>query len=172
MHAPMDGRLCLQEGPFQIGLMVRLSMMVRHRSRLSPWAQFADIGEIAIDQGEHILRRLLVKEPPIAPAGHVDRRGVCHHYTSEDIVMQDRVGIARAAHTRRQPGVAVHLDPRLQLQSARAHPLLCRGDYAPLLNDLEGVDREDRLCPRLHLDRPAVSPQTYRVSDGVAIHTQ
>ena len=86
--------------------------------------------------------------------------------------MQDRIGIAGTAHTRSQPGVAVHLDARLQLQSARACPILRRCDHAPLLDDLKGVDREDRLCPRLHLDRPAVSSEAQRVPDGVAVHAQ
>src|SRR5713101_5940818 len=164
--------LRLQERPFQICLMVLLSVVVRHGPRLIPRAELADVGETAVDQREHVLRRLLVKEPPITPTGHVDRRGVCHHPAPPGIVMQDRVGIAGAAHTRGQPGMAVHLDPRLQLQAARARTILRRGDHAPLLDDLEGVDREDRLCPRLHLDHPAVSTQAYRVSDRVAVHAE
>src|SRR6266566_7003061 len=72
MHSPMDSRPRLQERPFQIGLMVLLSMVVRHGPRLISWAQLADVGETAVDQREHVLRRLLVKEPPITPAGHVD----------------------------------------------------------------------------------------------------
>src|SRR5438876_72986 len=79
------------------------------------------------------------------------------------IVMLDRVGVARAAHTRGQPAVAVHLDPRLHRQSARTRTILGCLDHAPLLDDLEAVDREDRLCPRLYLDRPAISTQADRV---------
>src|SRR5712692_5400835 len=86
--------------------------------------------------------------------------------------MQDRVSVAGAAHTRGQPGVAVHLDPCLQLQSARARAILRRGGHAPLLDDLKGMDREDRLCPRLHLDHPAVSTYTYRIPNRVAVHVQ
>ena len=37
MHAPVNGRPRLQERPFKIGLMVLLSMVVRHGSRLIPW---------------------------------------------------------------------------------------------------------------------------------------
>src|SRR5260370_2766473 len=77
MHSSMDGRLRLQERPFQIGLMVLLSVVMRHGTRLIPWAQLADIGETAVDQREHVLCCLLVKEPPITPTGHIDQRGVC-----------------------------------------------------------------------------------------------
>src|SRR5260221_7835760 len=147
------------------------------RSTLFPYttlfrSQLVDVGETAIDQREHVLCRLLVEEPPITSTGHVDRRAVCHHPAPPDIVMQDRVGIAGAAHTRGQPGVAIHLDPRLQLQAARARTILRRGDHAPLLDDLKGVDPEDRLCPRLHLDRPAVSTQAYCVPDRVAVYAE
>ena len=61
MHSPMDGRPRLQERPLQIGFMVLLSVVVRHGSRLIPWAQLADVGKTAVDQCEHVLRRLLVK---------------------------------------------------------------------------------------------------------------
>ena len=168
MDALMDGRPRFQERSLQIDLMVLLSVVVRHGPRSIPWAQLADVGQTAVDQCEHILRRLLVEEPPITPAGHVDRRGMCHHSPPPDIVMQDRVGVAGAAYTRGQPGVAVHFDPRLQLQPARARAILRRGDHAPLLDDLESVDREDRLCQCLHLDRPAISTEADRVPDRVA----
>src|SRR5258706_12346300 len=74
MHSSMDGRLRLQERPFQIGLMVFLSVVVRHSPRLIPRAELADVGETAVDQREHILCCLLVKEPPTTPTGHIDRR--------------------------------------------------------------------------------------------------
>src|SRR2546429_5443855 len=48
MHSPMDSRPRLQERPFQIGLMVLLSMVVRHGPRLISWAQLADVGETAV----------------------------------------------------------------------------------------------------------------------------
>ncbi len=73
VHAPVDNRPRLQEGSFQIRLVILLSVVVRHRPRSIPWAQLADVSQTAIDQREHVLRRLLVEEPPIAPAGHVDR---------------------------------------------------------------------------------------------------
>jgi hypothetical protein len=73
VHTLMNGRSRLQEGPFQIGLMVLLSVVVRHSPWLIPWAQFVDVGETTVDQREHVLRRLLVEEPPIVAAGHVDR---------------------------------------------------------------------------------------------------
>src|SRR6266699_4969613 len=134
-------------------------MVVRHGPRLIAWTQLADVGEAAIDQREHILRCLLVKEPPITPTGHVDRRGVRHYPTPPGIVMQDRVGITGAAYTSGQPGVPFHLYPGLQLQSTRSHMILRSADHAPLLDDLEGMDWEDRLCPRLHFDHPAVSTE-------------
>lgn len=108
MHPPVDGRLRLQEGPFQISPMVLLSVVVGYRPRLIPWAQLADIGQTAVDQCEHILRRLLVEEPPIVAAGYLDWRDAGPP-TPPGIVMQDGVGVAGATYTRGQPGVAVHL---------------------------------------------------------------
>src|SRR5260370_17317161 len=67
MHSSMDGRLRLQERPFQIGLMVLLSVVVRHGPRLIPRAQLADVGKTAVDHLEHFLSCLLVKYPPITP---------------------------------------------------------------------------------------------------------
>src|SRR6266699_372811 len=48
MHASMDGRPGLQEGSCQIGPMVLLSVVVRHRPRLSPRAQLTDVGQAAV----------------------------------------------------------------------------------------------------------------------------
>src|SRR5215472_15305690 len=95
-----------------------------------------------------------------------------HHSTPPHVVMLNRVAVAGSAYTRGQPGMTIHLEACLQLQPACAHAILRRGDYAPLLDDLEGVDREDRLCPCLHLDRPTVSTQVDRVPDRVAVHAQ
>jgi len=41
VHPAMDGRPRLQEGSFQIGLVVLLSVVVRHCPRSIPWAQYA-----------------------------------------------------------------------------------------------------------------------------------
>ena len=73
VHSPVDGRLRLEEGAFQIGLMVLLAVVVGYRPWLSPRAQLADVCQTAVDQREHVLRGLLVEEPPIVAAGHVDR---------------------------------------------------------------------------------------------------
>src|SRR2546421_11830381 len=89
VHAPLDGRPRLQERSFQIGLMVLLSVVVRHRPRSIPWAQLADVAQTAVDQHEHVLRRLVVEEPPIAAAGHIDRPGGCHHPAPPDILLLD-----------------------------------------------------------------------------------
>src|SRR5258708_27065143 len=137
MHPPMNGHLRLQERSFQIRFMVLLSVVVGDRPRLISWTQLADVGQTAVDQRQHMLRRLLVEEPPVIATGHVDRRGVCHYPTPPDIMMQDRIGVTGTAYTRGQPGVAVHLDPRLQLQPTRAHAVLGRLDHASLLDDLK-----------------------------------
>src|SRR2546430_7999622 len=100
--------------------MVLLSVVVGHRPRWISRTQLADVGQTTVDQRQHILRCLLVEEPPVIAAGHVDWRGVCHYPTPPDILMQDRIGVTGAAYTRDQPGVAVHLDPRA---SRRALPL-------------------------------------------------
>src|SRR6266568_3313019 len=73
--------------------MVLLSVVVGHRPRWISRTQLADVGQTTVDQRQHILRCLLVEEPPVIAACHVDWRGVCHYPTPPDIMTQDRIGV-------------------------------------------------------------------------------
>src|SRR5206468_174864 len=93
-----------------------------------------------------------------------------HQPATPPVAVRLAAEVAGTADAGREPGVAVDAEPRPQAQQTGAGALLGRRDHTALLDDLEGVDREDRLGRRLDLDAAAVARQADRVADHPPLH--
>ena len=149
--------------------MILLAVVMGHRSRPIARRELPDVAEATVDQGEHVLRRLPIEHVPVAATRDVNRRGVRQDASRPDVVMRNRAGIAGTAGPRGEPGVAVDREPGFETQTPRAALIAGRRDDLPLLNDLERVDREDRLRLCFDLDRPTVTREMNGVADRVPV---
>src|SRR5262249_36089978 len=113
---PLVERLAgLKKRPLQVGEVVVLAVVVRHSPGSVLAAQLSDVGKVAFDQGEHVLRRGGIGECPVLATRRVDRRGVGHDPPAPGIAVRDG-SVRGAGHTGRQPGVAIYTDTLTQLQ--------------------------------------------------------
>ncbi len=97
-----------------------------------------DVRQPAVNQRQHILSSILVKEPPFTVHRDVDRRGVSEYATLPFIVVMQGTRLRPPAASC-QPGMAVNLERRFQAQPPCTFRVLCGGDDASLLYDLQVV---------------------------------
>ena len=103
MHPPVNGLLRLQEGFLQIGHVVFKAVVVGNFSRRVLTTGVTNVIETSVYQSQHVLRRILVKHPPLTATGQVDWRGVRHNSAAPAIEVGTRLKVSRATAAQSQP---------------------------------------------------------------------
>ena len=135
------------------------------------WAEdLPDVGEVALDQSQHVLEGGGVVHVPLPADSDVYRRRVREHAALPPVVVRHAL-VAGPAAPRRDPGVAVDPEALPDLQPPRPSGRLGRRHHPAVLHYLEGVDGEDALGPRLDLDRSR-SRKLQGVADLLAVDRQ
>ena len=134
-----------KERTFQIGEMIGLAVMMSRCTGLVSRGSFTNIGQIPVDEREHILRCFFVEEPPFATAGDINRRSVCKESTPPTIIMRN-AGVVRSSTSGGQPSVTFDFYVCLQCKLSRPLIIFRRSNNAPLLDNFERVNGKDALC--------------------------
>src|SRR5512133_4262681 len=129
------------------------------------WRCLPYVIQASLYERKHVLRGILVKEPPFTVYRYINRRGVSEHTALPFIVVMKGAGI-RTAATSGQPSMTINFDRRFQMQAPSAFGNFGHGDHASLLHDLQIVQRENRFGGRLHLQRPTTARQFQCVPDA------
>ena len=143
----------LVEGGFEVGDVVVLSVVVGDAAVRVLGRRFPDVGDAALDEREHVPRRLLAEHPPVASDGDVDGGGVGKHAARHSVYVVEAAHVFRTAASCGQPRVFVYGDLLPELEPPRAVFGLGLGDDLAVANDLQDVDGEYALGPSLDLDR-------------------
>jgi len=107
VHPLMNRLACLEEGTFEVGGVVFLTVMMCGRTLLVQRGSLADVGETTVNEREHILRRVFVEHPPLTTAGDVNRRCV-RKYSTPPTVMVRNARVIGPAASRRHPCMPIH----------------------------------------------------------------
>ena len=73
MQPAVDRLARFQEGAFQVGEVILLTVMVCSRAGGTMCRRVASVGQSTFHQGEHVRRSIIIEEPPLAATGDVDR---------------------------------------------------------------------------------------------------
>ena len=103
MHPPVDGLLRLQKRFLQIGHVIFLAMVVGDFSGRVLTTGVTNVIETSVYQSQHVLRRILVKHPPLTATGQVDWRGVRHNSAAPAIEVGTRLKVSRPTAAQSQP---------------------------------------------------------------------
>jgi len=95
------------EWALKIGDVIVLTMVMRHRAGRVTVSRLTDVRQPAVNQREHVLSGILVKEPPLTVHCDVDRRSVREYAALPFIVVMKGTGPWSAAASR-QPSMALN----------------------------------------------------------------
>src|SRR5688572_6071100 len=146
-------------------------MMMGNSARRVVWRRLPDVRQPALYERKHVLSGILVKEPPLTANRDVNWRGVSEQAALPFVVVMQSTGI-RPAAAGRQPRMALNFERRFQMQTPRAFRLLCGGDDATLLQDLQVVQRKNRFRGSLDFQCATARRQLYRVPDARVVDAE
>ena len=99
MHPTVNRLSCLLERARKEFQMVILAVVVRHGTGFMMACCLLDIGQPALNQGQHVVCCFWVKHPPLTTDRDVDRRGVSDDAASPAVVVWDSLRIIRSRRT-------------------------------------------------------------------------